>query len=313
MFKKRHILPLYVLAIATLILAACSSLASLSGNSGGGAIDLKDGLNREVKLAGPAKRIVSMAPSNTEILYAIGAGGQVVGRDDFSDYPAAAKSLPSIGGNNGTYNMEAIAALKPDLVLASELNTPEQVSSLEKLNLTVYYLKNPADLNGLYVNLQIVAQLTGTQSQADTLIQGLKQRVSAVTSKLANVTDHPKVYYELDATDPTKPYTAGPGTFVNSLMTMAGGQNVGGTLKDAYAIISPEVLITQNPDIIVLGDSAYGVTPDSLSKRPGWEAIAAVKNNKIYPFDDNLVSRPSPRLVDGLEALAKIVHPELFK
>ena len=276
-------------------------------------IDVKDGLGREVKLAGPAKRIVSLAPSNTEILYALGAGPEVVGRDDFSDYPAAVKSVASIGGSNGKYNLEAITALKPDLILASELNTPDQVKAFEQLNLTVYYLKNPTDLNGLYTNLQTVAELTGEESEATTLVQSLKQRVDAVTSKLAGVTSKPKVYYELDATDPTKPYTAGPGTFVNNLITLAGGQNVGSILKDQYAIISPEVLITQNPDIIILGDSAYGITAASVGQRPGWSAIAAVKNNQVFPFDDNLVSRPGPRLVDGLEALAKIIHPELFK
>ncbi len=315
MIKFRTHFLISTIAVLVLISAACSPAALQPGSSStaGGAIDVKDGLQREVKLSGPAKRIVSLAPSNTEILYAIGAGAQMVGRDEFSDYPAQVKTVASVGGSNGKYNLEAIAALKPDLVLAAEFNSPDLVKSLEQLNLTVYYLKNPLDLNGLYANLQIVAQLTGQQTQADTLIQGLKQRVAAVTGKLANVSDKPKVYYELDATDPAKPYTAGPGSFVDSLISLAGGQNIASGLKDAYAIISPEVLVAQNPDIIILGDSAYGVSPDSVGKRPGWEGIAAVKNQKVYPFDDNLVSRPSPRLVDGLEAFAKLLHPELFK
>ncbi len=293
-----------------LVLTACSPTASQTSAAN---ITLKDGMAREVKLSGPAQKIISLAPSNTELIYAIGAGAQMVGRDEFSDYPAEVKALPSIGGSNGKYNLEAIAALKPDLVLASELNTADQVKALEQLNITVYYLKNPLDLNGLYDNLAIVAQLTGKQTQADTLIQSLKKRVDAVTSKLASVTDKPKVYYELDATDPAKPYTAGPGSFVDSLLGLVGAKNVAAGMKDAYAVISPEVLIAQNPDIIILGDSAYGIAPDSVGQRPGWEGIAAVKNHKVYPFDDNLVSRPSPRLVDGLEALAKIVHPDLFK
>lgn len=314
MYKFRYHLLFSITAVLVLILAACSpARLQAGGSSSAGAIDVKDGLQREVKLAGPAKRIVSLAPSNTEILYAIGAGQQVVGRDEFSDYPAEVKSVASVGGSNGKFNLEAIAALKPDLVLVSELSSPDLVKSLEQLNLTVYYLNNPLDLNGMYTNLLIVAQLAGKQTQADTLIQSLKQRVTVVTGKLASSAAKPKVYYELDGTDPAKPYTAGPGSFMDNLISLAGGQNVASGLKDAYAIISPEVLVAQNPDIIILGDAAYGTTPDSIGKRPGWESIAAVKNNKIYPFDDNLVSRPSPRLVDGLEALAKILHPELFK
>ncbi len=310
MLKRRSFKSYLLLFILLLSLVACSPAASQPAVA---KIDIKDGLQRQVKLDGPAKRIVSLSPSNTEILFALGAGAQMVGRDEFSDYPAEAKALPSIGGSNGKYNLEAIAALKPDLVLAAEFNTPDQVKALEQLNLTVYYLKNPLDLNGLYTNLQIVGQLTGNESQADALNQSLKKRVDAITSKLANSPAKPKVYYELDATDPSKPYTAGPGSFVDSLINLAGGQNVASGLKEAYAVISPEVLIAQNPDIIILGDSAYGTSPDSIGQRPGWDVIAAVKNHQVFPFDDNLVSRPSPRLVDGLEAFAKIIHPDLFK
>ena len=278
-----------------------------------GPITLTDGLNRQVTLTGPAQKIVSLAPSNTELLYEVGAGAQVVGRDDFSDFPAEAKALPSVGGSMGNYNLEAITALKPDLVLAAQINTPAQVKSLQDLGITVYYLNNPKDLAGLYQNLQIVGTLTGKTDQAATLIQSLQARVQAVQTKLAAITTHPKVYYELDATDPTKPYTAGPGSYVDALLQLAGGQNIGAALSSAYAQISSEAVVTQNPDFILLGDAAYGVTIDSVGQRPGWSAINAVKNNQVLTFDDNTVSRPTARLVDALEAMAKILHPDLFK
>jgi iron complex transport system substrate-binding protein len=279
------------------------------------AITLTDGLGRTVTLSHPAQRIVSLAPSNTEILFAIGAGSQVVGRDDLSDYPAQVKSLPSVGGSMGNYSTEAIVALKPDLVLAAEINTPELVKSLESLGLTVYYLKNPGTLEQMYGNLQIVAQLTGHESDASTLIDSLKSRVAAVDAKLSGVTTRPIVFYEIDATDPTKPYTYGPGTFGDALIAEAGGENFSDAagIKDAYPQVSLEQIVKTNPQIIILGDSAYGVTPDSVKARPGWNTIDAVKNNMIFPFDDNLVSRPGPRLVDGLEQLAKLLHPDLFK
>lgn len=298
----------------TLLLAACSpSAASPTATPTPAPLTLTDGLGRSVTLSAPAQRVVSMAPSNTEILYAIGAGDQVVGRDEFSDFPAAAKSLPSVGGSMGEYSLEQIVALKPDLVLAGGINTPEQVKSLEDLNLTVFYLGNPTTLEEMYDNLATAGRLTDHDGEAKMLIQSLQARVAAVDKKLATVSDKPSVFYEIDASDPTKPYTAGPGTFIDQLITRAGGVNVAGTASDQYPQLGLEQLVVSDPAVILLGDSAYGVTPEAVAARPGWETLAAVKANKMYSFDDNLVSRPGPRLVDGLEQLAKLLHPELFQ
>jgi len=194
-------------------------------------------------------------------------------------------------------------------VLAGEINTPELVNSLQQLGLTVYYLPNPTTLEGMFANLEMVGQLTGHSSAAVTLVNSLKKRVAAVDAKIIPLNYAPTVYYELDATDPTKPYTAGPGTFVDLLIARAGGVNIGKGLTSSWAQISLEQLVVSNPSIIILGDSAYGTTPDALKQRSGWSGLAAIKNGQVYPFDDNLVSRPGPRLVDGLEALAKLLHP----
>ncbi len=301
---------LLVTLLLSLLLTACGAVTPASGN-----LTLTDGLGREVKLAGPAQKIVSLAPSNTEILYAIGAGKQVVGRDEFSDYPAEAKSVASVGGSMGQYSTEAIVAAKPDLVLAAEINTPELVKQLEDLGLTVYYLKNPKTLEEMYSNLEIVAQLTGHEAETKTLIDSLKTRVAAVDEKIKTVTDKPVVFYEIDATDATKPYTYGPGTFGDLLISRAGGVNLATAagITDAYPQVSLEQIVKTNPSMIILGDSNFGTTADAVKARAGWDSIDAVKNDKIFPFDDNLVSRPGPRLVDGLEQLAKLLHPDLFK
>src|SRR5215212_6823565 len=289
------------------LLAACSSLSPASGN-----LTFTDGLGREVTLNGPAQRVVSMAPSNTEILYAIGAGDQVVGRDALSDFPETAKAVADIGSTFDALNTELIVSLKPDLVLAAEINTPEQVKQLEDLGLTVYYLKNPLTLEEMYSNLEIVAQLTGHQEETATLIESLKARVAAVDEKIAPISSRPNVFYELDGTDPAKPYTAGKGTFITQLIERAGGHNIASDL-DGYPQLSLEQVVAADPSFIILGDSAYGVTPESIAARPGWENLSAVKNNQVFPFDDNLVSRPGPRLVDAREQLAKLLRPELFQ
>ncbi|MFH2038310.1 MAG: cobalamin-binding protein [Chloroflexota bacterium] len=272
-------------------------------------ISLTDGLERTIVLASPAQRVVSLSPATTEILYAVGAGPQVVGRDMFSDYPPEALDAADIGGSWGEYNTEAIVSLNPDLVLAGGINPPELVASLEALGMTVYFLSNPNTLEELYTNIQILGRMTGHEGEAEDLITSLDDRAKAVDAALAGVTEKPVVYYELDST----PFTAGPGTFVDLLINRAGGTNFGARMESAWAQISLEQLVLADPAIFILGDSAYGETSETVASRPGWSALTAVKDQQIFAFDDNLVSRPGPRLVDGLEALARLIHPEAFK
>ncbi len=276
------------------------------------AITVTDGLGRKISLDAPAQRVVSMAPSNTEILFAIGTGDQVVGRDTLSDFPEEAKSVADIGSTFDALNTELIVSLKSDLVLAAEINTPEQVKQLEDLGLTVYYLKNPLTLEEMYANLEIIAQLTGHQEETAALIESLKARVAVVDEKIAPISSRPSVFYELDGTDPAKPYTAGKGTFITQLIERAGGSNIAGELG-GYPQMSLEQVVVADPAFILLGDARYGVSPESIAQRPGWENLSAVKNGKVLPFNDDLVSRPGPRLVDALEELAKLLRPELFQ
>ena len=275
-------------------------------------LTVTDGLGREVSLNGVPQRIISLAPSNTEILFGIGAGDQVVGRDQLSDFPDEAKNATDIGSTFDALNTELIVSLKPDLVLAAEINKPEQVKQLEDLGLIVYYLKNPTTLEEMYGNLELVAQMTGHSQEVATLIESLKERVVAVDEKIATASSHPSVFYELDGSDPAKPFTAGKGTFITQLIERAGGENIAADL-DGYPQLSLEQVVAADPDFIILGDARYGVSPESIAERPGWENLKAVKNKQVVPFNDDLVSRPGPRLVDALEELAKLLHPELFE
>ena len=298
-----HIIILSFL-IMTLAFTACNAGNQTTTTK---SIDLVDGLGRTVSLPGIPQKIVSLAPSNTELLFAVGAGQQVIGRDEFSDFPVEAKDIASVGGSMGKYSLEQISALHPDLILAAEINTQEQVKSIEDLGLKVYYLSNPKDLDGLYQNIQIVGKLTGREKEAKALVTSLQKRVKAVTDLQKSDTTPVKVFYEMDGSEPSKPWTAGKGSYIDVLLTLAGGVNVANDAGEGWIQYSQEALIVANPDVILLGDAAYGVTKESVIARAGWDTLAAVKNNRIYTFDDNLVSRPGPRLVDGLEELTKLL------
>lgn len=304
MFRKT----LFLTLLLALVIVGCGPAAGTAKS----AITLTDGLGRQVVLDSPAQRVISLAPSNTEILFSIGAGSQVVGRDSYSDYPKEVSEIADIGSTYETLNTELIVSLKPDLIIAAEINTAEQVKALESLGLTVYYLKNPTTLEEMYTNLEIMAQLTGHESEAATLVDSLKVRVAAVDEKIAPLSSRISVFYEIDGTDPAKPYTAGKGTFITLLIERAGGYNIASDVE-GYPQLSLEQVVAADPYFIILGDSAFGTSPELVAARPGWSNLSAVKSGQVFPFDDNLVSRPGPRLVDGLEALAKLLRPELFK
>jgi len=275
-------------------------------------VSVVDDAGRTVEIATTPQRLISLAPSNTEILFALGLGDKVVGVTDFCDYPAEAQAIEKVGGIEP--NLEKLVDLDPDLVLAIG-GSPAQVekaTEMEKLGLTVLVLE-PGDIEGIVANIALVGKATGAEKEASELVAKMRKRFEDVTTKTEGADSNPKVFFELDATDPSKPYTPGPGSFIDALISLAGGSNIGASAKMQWAQLSTEEIIAQDPDIIVLGDANYGMTPKMVKERPGWDVIAAVRNNRIYPIDDNLISRPGPRIMDGLEALARIIHPELFE
>jgi iron complex transport system substrate-binding protein len=141
----------------------------------------------------------------------------------------------------------------------------------------------------------------------------MQAQFDAIKAKVAAATTKPRVFWELDATDPAKPYSVGPGNFVHDLINLAGGTNIFAQAESPFPQVSAEQVVAADPEVIILSDAAYGITIESVGQRPGWQAITAVKQQRVEPIDDNLVSRPGPRIVEGLEATAKIIHPELFK
>jgi iron complex transport system substrate-binding protein len=305
-----------LLAISLLALTGCAAPVAeapaqvVSTEDTG--ISIRDGADVLIELDAPAARIVSLTPSVTEILFTIDAGDQTVGRDDNVTYPEAALDVTSVGSMWGELPSEAILALEPDLVIAGEIVTTEQVEALRTLGLTVFWQANPTDFDTLYDNIMDLGVLTGNEDKAASVIADLQNRVLAVTDAVSGAEDKPDVFYQLDSTDPANPWTSGGGTFIDYVISMAGGTNIAADL-DSYAQISTEDLITRDPDIVLMADALYGITAESVAARPGWDVITAVKNNALYPIDPYILSVPGPRLVDGLEETARLIHPELFE
>ena len=275
-------------------------------------IVVTDDLGVEIVLAEPAQKIISITPSLTEILFSVGAGDRLIGRDSNSMYPEEAAAAVDLGGMWEGIPVEDILAMEPDLILAGEIFAAEAIQGLRDLGLVVYWQKNPADFEGLFGNIMDIAVLTGTEDVAGEVINSLTDRVSERDDKLASVDDIPLVFYELDASDPANPYTPGAGTFISFIISRAKGLNLGDSLEGEWVQVSSEELLAQNPDTILLADYLYGITPEIVAERAGWSEIKAVVDGEIYPFDPFVLSVPGPRLVDGFEQVAEILHPEVF-
>jgi iron complex transport system substrate-binding protein len=266
----------------------------------------------ELQIAAPPGRIVSIAPSNVELLYAIGAGDLLAGRDDLSDYPPEASEIPSVGTPYGDLNLEALVALEPDLVLAAEINPPEQVAGIRELDIPTFVVPNPVDFEHLFDIIALLGEMTARVEQAAALNEELSERVERVEQRVAGL-NPVRSYYEIDGTDPTAPYTTGSGTFQHYMIQLAGGENIAADL-DMWGTISAEEIVTRDPEVIVFEQAPWiPTTPETIGERPGWSEIAAVQQGRIEGIDTNLMARPGPRLVEGLEVLAGILHPAVIE
>lgn len=267
---------------------------------------LEDDYNRTVVLDGVAERIVSVAPTTTELMYAVGAGNHLVGRDDYSDYPAEALDLPSVG--SFTLNIEAILGLEPDLVVCSDL-VPQQQLSLITNESIPYFLFAARTMEDIYKDVRLAGLITGHVQEADALAESLEARVEAVKEvTLADGVSKPKVYIEYYPL-----WTYGPGSFGDDLITLAGAENIAHEAGSEYPELTSEFIIAADPDIIIYTVGVMTTTnATEISSREGWDQITAVEEGAIYSIDDNIMSRYGPRIVDGLEQLAQMIHPEIY-
>ena len=309
---------LRITSVLVLLLAACGPAASPSSTAPAASVaviaspatfpvTVTDFQSRSVTIAARPLRIVSIGPSNTEFLFALGAGDRVVGVDDFSDTPAAASKLEKIGGVK--VSVEKVVSLKPDLVLSVKFSdgTIEKIASAGIPTLVV----DPIGLVDVARTAILLGKAVGEDGGKLAALIDLQLRV--VKLSVAKATAKPRVFHEVDASDPAKPFTVGPGSYIQDLIDLAGGTNIAATAASAYPQISLEEVLRADPEVIVLGDADYGTTPEQVVARPGWSGISAVKNKRVYGISDSLVSRPGPRVAEAASAYAKLLHPELFR
>lgn len=299
-----------ILAVGAVALSACGSgddpaAASSPAAAAGGPITVTDDAGVEVTLDAPAARIVSMAPANTEIAFAVGAGDQVVVGTSYDDFPEEAESLPKIG-DFADPSVEKIASFEPDLVLAAGGIQDKLRSKLEGLGMQVYVV-DPTTYDGVMTTIANVGRLAGVSDEAQQVVDTMKQARSEVQAKVAELpaaTTFLEIY--------SKPLmTAGSGTFIDDMIAIAGGTNIGAQAGPGFPNFSTEVLVQDDPAVYI-ADSGSMSEPGEIDKRAGFSELTAVKDGHVYVIDDNLIARPGPRLAEGLQALAAMIHPEAF-
>lgn len=266
-------------------------------------LQLKDQAGNVVTIDKQPKRIVSLVPSNTEIAFALGLGKEVVAVTTNDDYPEQVKKLPKVG--DMVINVEKVVAQKPDLVLASSMNGKETIDKLKQAGLTVLVL-DANNIKQVYESIKLVGQATSHMQEADKLVAQMEHEKQEVVQKVGQIPDAQKKKVWLEISPDL--YTAGNGTFLNELITMAGGKNIAAD-QQGWPQFSAEKVVQANPDVII---STYGSTKEILA-RPAFSGVTAVKNKQVFAIDPDILTRPGPRIVEGLKQLAMTLYPDRFK
>jgi len=269
--------------------------------------EIIDDIGRSVNIVPAPRRIVSLAPGITEMLYALGLADNIAGVTTFCDWPVEARTKQKIGGFTNP-SIEKIVSLKPDLIIATaDGNRQDTVQQLEKLGLIVYVI-NPTDANGVLRNILQIGKITNRGKAAEALVEKLQKRLNNITARIRNK-KKPRVFFQLGR-EPL--FTAGRGTLINEVIERAGGINVAGLDAARYPVYSKEGIITASPEIIIfapmVNDKKFASVKSFWQK---FGEIAAVKNNKIYPIDADLINRASPRIFDAIEIMALFFHPDI--
>lgn len=313
--------------LATILLAACGSPAveekpeteepEVSEEEGqeesaekAYPVTLTDAVGNEVTLEKAPENIISMMPSNTEILFALGLEDEIIGVSDYDDYPEEATEKEKIGGQE--FNVEAIIALDPDLVFGHESAFgigEEGYKQLEDAGIPVFVVQNAGNFEETYETITTIGQLTDKQEEAEKVIDEMKTKVDEVLAKIEDVEEEKTVFVE---TSPAPDiYTPGQGTFVQEILNMIGAKNIADDGEDWF-VMDPEEIVNRNPDVIIVMYDYIDTAVEDVYKRDGFDTITAIQDEQVIQVDENLTSRTGPRLAEGLEEFAKAIYPEVF-
>jgi iron complex transport system substrate-binding protein len=269
----------------------------------------KDEVGREVTFSFPPKRIVSLAPNITEILFSLGLDEEIVGVSIHCNFPEKAKSRVRVGSYI-SLDFERITSLKPDLIIATGAgNTREMVDRLGKLGFMTYVIF-PKNFNDILQSIADIGQIVNREKETRGIIGGMRKRSQRVI-ELTKDLPRPKVFVQIGDAPVV---TVGKGSFADDLIRLAGGENIAGKEKEVYPRFGMEEILKRSPEVIVISSmNPKGDYQKTLQEWTRWKTIPAVKNGRIYLIDSDLIDRPSPRIIDGLEELARVLHPEKFK
>ena len=275
-------------------------------------VDLTDDEGTAVAIPVEPTRIVTLTPAVTETLFALGAGDRIVGKsEDILLYPPEAGAIPDVEKFDGSaivVDIEQIVAAKADLVIAGGNygTPPDAVQKLRDLGIPVVVVYAP-DVATVFTDIELIGRAIGTPDEAAAIIERMRTEFAAVADAVAGA-PKTRVFYEIDATGAF--YGPADESFLAEMITLAGGDPVTTGSPDKYDIPA-ERLLEANPEVILLGDAAYGVTAADVVTRPGWDTMTAVKDGAIRPIEDTMITRPGPRLFLGLQLLASTIHPDL--
>lgn len=268
-------------------------------------VKITDGYGREIELEKPAEKIISLAPSMTETIFALGAGDRLVGVTTYCNYPEEAKEIDQVGDFEGP-NLESVIEKNPDVVVALAMGDDEK-SKLEDAGITVF-LQDPQNLDEVFDNIKKIGTILGLHEEAESLTSNMNAKKDSIVETVSNY-DSKKVFYEVWS-EPLM--TAGPGSILDEMINLSNGENIAYDAESLYPEYSLELLIERNPEVYLTADDGFKTVED-IKNREGYENITAIKENNIYMLHPDIVSRTGPRIIEGLEMIAQAIHPEAFQ
>ncbi len=276
-------------------------------------VTIVDASDQEVVIEEEPEKIVSLIPSNTEIAFELGLGEKVVGVSDFDNYPEEVNDKEKIGGQE--FNVEKIISLDPDVVLAHNSgahNSEAGLEQLESAGIKVIIVNDAANFEEVYESIKMIGQATGASEEADELINDLEEKLASIEKQAKDITEDERKSVFVEISGAPEIYSAGQNTFINNMLELIHADNV--VTEEGWPKLDEESVIERNPDVII---TTYGYyTEDAVGlvlKRNGWQDVTAIKNEQVVDVHSDKVTRTGPRLVEGVEELAKAIYPEVFK